>query len=190
MIILLLFPVLVLGDIELQNSSSSWIANHSMTNSTTFENNGQTELQNSVSSNITFKDGERFQDQEHFHVFHDCNENLLELYSNITCWGSFHHKMEYINMEHWCNWDKVIRPYSELTKCMEFCSGYLGCYYPNQVVQDFFIKIHSHYFQACPVKEAMFPDAPSDVVLTLTLIPVGLIPILIFLVVWNNKGMD
>nr|ACI67267.1 Receptor activity-modifying protein 1 precursor [Salmo salar] len=150
MIFLLLFPVLVLGEIQLQSN---------------------------VSSNVTFEDNERFQEQEHFHVFSHCNEDLLGKYSLLICWDQFHSEMKDINKELWCEWDQVIRPY-------------LGCYFPNQVVQDFFIQIHSSFFQACPEEEELFPDAPSGVVLTLTLIPVSLIPILVFLVVWKSKICD
>ncbi|CAB1312205.1 unnamed protein product [Coregonus sp. 'balchen'] len=152
MIFLLLFPVLVLGEIQLQSN---------------------------VSSNVTFEDDESFD------VIPQCNELGQGSYS--MCWEMFHTEMKDINKELWCEWDQVIRPYNQLTKCIESWTTYLGCYFPNQVVQDFFIQIHSHFFQACPEEEQLFPDAPSGVVLTLTLIPVSLIPILVFLVVWKSK---
>nr|XP_029485465.1 receptor activity-modifying protein 1-like [Oncorhynchus nerka] len=163
MIFLLLFPVLVLGEIQLQSN---------------------------VSSNVTFEDNESFQDQEYSAVFRHCNESLLEHFSYIICWNQFHSEMTDINNELWCEWDLVIRPYNELTRCIESLTTNLGCYFPNQVVQDFFIQIHSSFFQACPEEEQLFPDAPSGVVLTLTLIPVSLIPVLVFLVVWKSKICD
>ncbi|KAL0984435.1 hypothetical protein UPYG_G00141450 [Umbra pygmaea] len=106
------------------------------------------------------------------------------------CWKSFHIKMENISKDHWCNWGKVIRIYNDVSSCMEELTMYFSCYYPNQVAHDFFNTIHSQYFQGCLSEEDMFPDAPSDVVLTLTLIPVSLIPIMVFLVVWKNKALD
>uniref|UniRef100_A0A4W5K4N9 Receptor activity modifying protein 2 n=1 Tax=Hucho hucho TaxID=62062 RepID=A0A4W5K4N9_9TELE len=162
MIFLLLFPVLVLGEIQLQSN---------------------------VSSNVTFEDNESFQEQEHFHVFRHCNESLL-WQVNYYCCEQFHLEMKEVNKELWCEWDQVIRPYNELTECIEHSAIYSGCYFPNQVVQDFFIEIHSQFFQACPEEEQLFPDAPFGVVLTLTLIPVSVIPILVFLVVWKSKICD
>ncbi|KAF0025868.1 hypothetical protein F2P81_022749 [Scophthalmus maximus] len=82
------------------------------------------------------------------------------------------------------------RPYNDMTFCLESASSSLGCYYPNPDTQDFFFFIHSHYFQNCTKEELVFEDAPHWVVMVLTLIPVSLIPVLVYLVVWKSKVQE
>lgn len=74
-----------------------------------------------------------------------------------------------------------------MTECLEGVSYMLGCYYPHPRIQEFFLEIHSHFFYNCTEEETPFVDAPHGLVVALTLIPVSLIPILVYRVVWNSK---
>uniref|UniRef100_A0A7N8XDQ6 Si:ch73-334d15.2 n=1 Tax=Mastacembelus armatus TaxID=205130 RepID=A0A7N8XDQ6_9TELE len=78
-------------------------------------------------------------------------------------------------------------PYNDLTVCLETASHLVNCYYPNPDIQDFFLYIHSKYFHNCTKKEFLLEDAPHGLVITLTLIPVSLIPMLVYLVIWKSK---
>lgn len=73
---------------------------------------------------------------------------------------------------------------------MEIVSQILGCYYPNQAIQALFLQVHTRYFHNCTKEELLFEDAPQWLVITLTLIPVSLIPMLTYLVVWKSKVQD
>uniref|UniRef100_UPI003AAA8BAE receptor activity-modifying protein 3 n=1 Tax=Centroberyx gerrardi TaxID=166262 RepID=UPI003AAA8BAE len=137
--------------------------------------------------NVITEDDESFQDQEHNHPHMHCLEEELVVHSHSLCGARFHEDMLTISVENWCDLDYVIRPYNDMTMCMESLSGIVGCYYPNPNVQDFFLHIHSQYFQNCPEEELLLSDAPHEVVVILTLIPVSLIPVLVFLVVWKSK---
>ncbi|KAG9350157.1 hypothetical protein JZ751_026510 [Albula glossodonta] len=132
---------------------------------------------------------ESFQTQEQFHSFAHCNETLLN-YISKTCQIDFHQEMQNNKKELWCDWEQVIRPYNRLTMCMEYVAEALNCFFPNHIVQDAFIHIHALYFQHCPDQHEGFIDAPQCVVITLTLVPVSLIPALVFLVVWKSKVRD
>lgn len=77
-----------------------------------------------------------------------------------------------------------------MTVCMEKVSEILECYYPNQVIQGLFLQVHSSYFHNCTKEEVLLEDAPQWLVITLTLIPVSLIPILTYLVVWKSKVQE
>lgn len=77
-----------------------------------------------------------------------------------------------------------------MTKCLEELSQMVGCFYPNADIQDFFLHIHSLYFQNCSNKELLLLDAPDGLVIALTLIPVSLIPVLVYLVVFKNKVQE
>ncbi|XP_035261070.1 receptor activity-modifying protein 1-like [Anguilla anguilla] len=135
--------------------------------------------------NGTKEDDESFQEQEKFLGSH-CNENLLELYST-DCRLLFQEDMLDTNKELWCDWQSVIRPYDKLTVCLEYITGKLDCFYPNHIVEKVFLQAHSFYFQYCRDQEDGFNDPPHYVSVSLTLVPVCLIPILVSLVVWKSK---
>ncbi|XP_015217430.2 receptor activity-modifying protein 2 [Lepisosteus oculatus] len=116
-----------------------------------------------------------------------CNETLLEEFS-MYCWLPFHGDMSLMQKDSLCDWNKVIRSYNTLTICMQHVTEMLSCYYPNPKVQDFFLQIHSQYFQNCTEEEEeVFTDPPEAVVLTLIIVPVCLIPVLVTLVVWKSR---
>lgn len=72
-----------------------------------------------------------------------------------------------------------------MTKCLEFVSKKLYCFYPNPDTQDFFLYVHSLYFHNCSKEEVHLEDAPKGLVVTLTLIPISLLPLLLYLMVWK-----
>ncbi|KAK9410940.1 receptor activity-modifying protein 1 [Crotalus adamanteus] len=59
--------------------------------------------------------------------------------------------MEILRKTLWCDWDKTLDCYKELTNCTILIAEKLDCYWPNQLVDQFFITIHRHYFKNCPV---------------------------------------
>lgn len=69
-----------------------------------------------------------------------------------------------------------------MTLCVEMVTNLVGCYFPNSDVQELFLFLHSNYFHNCS-EEQQFADAPQSVVLTLTIAPVSLIPVLVYLVI-------
>ncbi|XP_036387311.1 receptor activity-modifying protein 1-like [Megalops cyprinoides] len=138
-------------------------------------------------TNVTLQEDEAFQNEEHSHIFH-CNETLLRAVCQY-CELIFYSNIFEAN-ESWCDWNQILRPYYELTVCMETWATRLNCFYPNHIVQEAFLQVHASYFQHCPDQDQVFKDAPHGVVLTLTLVPVCIIPILVFLVVWKSKVRD
>lgn len=82
------------------------------------------------------------------------------------------------------------RPYNNMTLCLERLSRLIGCHYPNPDIEDFFLHVHSLYFHSCSKEELLLVDPPSGLVIALTLIPVSLIPILVYLVVWKSKVQE
>lgn len=148
---------------------------------------GELGLQNNETFNLITEDDENFQDQEEFFPPKFCHEDLLVEHSHSFCGAQFHADMLTIEVQNWCDLKYIIGPYNNMTICMERLSNLVGCYYPNPNVQEFFLHIHSQYFQNCSEEELQLADAPHGVVVALTLIPVGLIPILVFLVVWKSK---
>lgn len=77
-----------------------------------------------------------------------------------------------------------------MTICLEELSRLLGCFYPNPDIQDFFIYIHSLYFHECSSVDPLETDAPRSLVIVLTVIPVIIIPALVYVVVRKSEFQD
>lgn len=73
---------------------------------------------------------------------------------------------------------------------MEDYTGLMHCYYPNTIVQDIFVEVHKEYFNLCPTKDDVLPDAPASVILMLTLLPVSVIPIMVYMVIKKSSVID
>uniref|UniRef100_UPI0037E787CB receptor activity-modifying protein 1 n=1 Tax=Semicossyphus pulcher TaxID=241346 RepID=UPI0037E787CB len=148
------------------------------------------ELLNNQTSAFVKEDDEDFQDQEIKFPGRRCPQDQLVNSSHGLCGKIFHMEMMSISTKNWCDLDYIIRPYNTMTVCLEMVSDYLGCYYPNPNIQDFFLKIHSHYFHNCSTEEHLLVDAPQTLVIALTLIPISFIPLLVYLVVWKSKVQE
>ncbi|XP_056307217.1 receptor activity-modifying protein 2-like [Danio aesculapii] len=127
---------------------------------------------------------ESFQDQYTQYHYHCYEQELEEL--GEFCWEVFDESMNIINKENWCNMEMVLRSYSHLTECMDNSSMLAGCFYPNHVVEHLFMKIHQQYFSSCNNEEDL-SDAPPGVVLVATLLPIALIPFIVYIVVWKSS---
>ncbi|XP_059180217.1 uncharacterized protein LOC131959128 [Centropristis striata] len=214
MILYLLFPALIFGFVESQTANmtveelnkveGNQTFRELITNSTMQAGNVtsslyidekrviEDELQNNQTSVIR-EDSENFQDQETEFPGRYCHEEELEVYSHSLCGDNFRMEMTSISPEKWCVLENIIRPYNTMTVCLELVSETFGCYYPNSIIQALFISIHSTYFYNCSSgteiqQQPPSEDAPQAVVIALTLIPVSLIPVLVYLVVWRSES--
>ncbi|XP_051969941.1 receptor activity-modifying protein 1-like isoform X2 [Xyrauchen texanus] len=136
-----------------------------------------------------FEEQEDFQDQDSIFKFSHCDEGNLKMFGEEYCLDSFHKNMSIYGEENWCNMEMVVRSYHKLTECLEIVSKFVSCYYPNVVVEQLFVRIHQHYFHLCSDEEDL-PDAPAEVVLAATLLPILLIPFIVYIVVWKSSLRD
>ncbi|KAM7381147.1 hypothetical protein PAMA_012131 [Pampus argenteus] len=205
MMLYLLFSALIIGAAESQTANMTEEVFRDVEGTQTF-NNSEIKPENVTSSwdkhklshveeelqnqTVITEDDESFQEQEEEFPGRRCLEELLTEYSHSLCRAEFDKEMLTISPEDWCVLENIIRPYNELTVCLETLSSWVNCYYPNSNVQDFFRQIHSYYFHNCSTEEQPFADAPHGLVVVLTLIPVSLIPVLVYVVVWKSKVQD
>ncbi|XP_068610950.1 receptor activity-modifying protein 3 [Brachionichthys hirsutus] len=166
MILYLLFPGLILGAVESLSANVT-----------------RDELRK-AERNQTFK---HFQDQAMDFSARRCHQDVLTEFSHSICGAVFRTEILSISKDKWCVLENVIGPYNNMTLCLEMVTNLAGCYYPNTDTQDFFLYIHSLYFQDCSQGELPLVDAPQGLVILLTLIPVAIIPVLVYLVVWKSK---
>ncbi|KAK2820102.1 hypothetical protein Q5P01_023061 [Channa striata] len=120
----------------------------------------------------------------------DCNHHKLENLCHLFCVKTFQSKMQEISKEKWCVMENIIRPYDDMTTCLENLSFLCGCYYPNPGIENVFLSVHSTYFHNCTREEPLLEDAPQATVIVLTLIPVSITPAMVYLVLWKNKDQD
>nr|XP_020463100.1 receptor activity-modifying protein 2 isoform X2 [Monopterus albus]XP_020463101.1 receptor activity-modifying protein 2 isoform X2 [Monopterus albus]XP_020463103.1 receptor activity-modifying protein 2 isoform X2 [Monopterus albus] len=114
----------------------------------------------------------------------DC---LSSLFENL-CLTKFESAMASLNSTDWCIWSNVRGLYSNLSLCTERMSDCLQIPWPNPLVEQTFVNIHSKYFKDCPAEE--LSDPPSVVIFALVVTPICLIPIMVSLVVLKTKNGD
>ncbi|XP_063760140.1 receptor activity-modifying protein 2 isoform X2 [Eleginops maclovinus] len=113
-----------------------------------------------------------------------CLSTLLE----HLCLPNFNLAMTSMNSTNRCTWGNVSNFYSNLSLCTEEISDCLLIPWPNQLVEQTFVNIHSRFFKDCP-SEAL-SDPPPVIVLALVITPICLIPLMVSLVVLKTKNGD
>ncbi|KAK9953034.1 hypothetical protein ABG768_017060 [Culter alburnus] len=191
LLLLLLDPSLICGQMTQDNRTA--VEDESLRVKT---ENAQKELNESLNedtNNSTYKNNvtesnEILQQQDFHHSYNHCYEEDLMYYGQLCC-EFFNINMSALGKENWCNMEMVIRSYNQLTACLEQLSTLLGCFYPNHVVEQIFITIHQQYFSSCSSEEDL-ADAPAGFVLVATLLPILLIPFIVYIVVWKSSLRD
>ncbi|XP_075941523.1 receptor activity-modifying protein 2 [Anarhichas minor] len=114
----------------------------------------------------------------------DCLSMLLD----YVCLPKFKNAMASLNSTNWCTWGNVSGLYSNLSLCTEEISDCLGIPWPNPLVEQTFVDIHSSFFKDCPSEE--LSDPPPVIVFALVITPICLIPVMVSLVVLKTKNGD
>ncbi|XP_017552995.1 receptor activity-modifying protein 2 [Pygocentrus nattereri] len=113
-----------------------------------------------------------------------CYEDLIQ----GICSFQFMEEMKAMNRSSWCVWDEVKSPYNTLTQCTENIADCLLLPWPNKLVEQIFVDIHTSYFQECPTETLR--DPPPNVIFALVMTPICLIPAMVVLVVLKTKNGD
>ncbi|KAM7386978.1 hypothetical protein PAMA_009558 [Pampus argenteus] len=114
----------------------------------------------------------------------ECFANLLE----HVCLSGFRHAMASLNNTNWCIWGNVSGYYSSFSYCTEEISECLLIPWPNPLVEQTFVNIHSDFFKNCSSEEPS--DPPPVIVFALVITPICLIPVMVSLVVLKTKNGD
>lgn len=80
--------------------------------------------------------------------------------------------------------------YGELTNCTAAVAENLTCYWPNRLVDEFFVAVHSHYFRNCSPSGRALHDPPNGVLCPFILVPVLVTLLMTALVVWRSKRSE
>ncbi|XP_015282088.1 PREDICTED: receptor activity-modifying protein 2 [Gekko japonicus] len=103
------------------------------------------------------------------------------------CWDRFVQQMANVSALLLCQWSVVSRPYAILTHCLEEWADNLEYGYPNALAEGYVVWGHRTYFLNCTLERPLLLDPPENVLLTLILTPICLIPLLVTLVVLKSK---
>ncbi|XP_048373931.1 receptor activity-modifying protein 2 [Sphaerodactylus townsendi] len=104
-----------------------------------------------------------------------------------VCWDRFGQQMANVSAVHLCTWNIISRPYTTLRHCLEDWADRLEYGYPNALAEHYTIRSHHTYFLNCTLEHPLLLDPPENVLLTLIITPICLIPFLVTLVVLKSK---
>ncbi|RXM34158.1 Receptor activity-modifying protein 1 [Acipenser ruthenus] len=83
-----------------------------------------------------------------------------------------------------------VRSYGELTNCTFLIAEKLECYWPNRLVDEFFIGIHKLYFRNCSLSGRSLSDPPNSVLGPFIVVPILVTLLVTALVVWCSKRSE
>lgn len=80
--------------------------------------------------------------------------------------------------------------YGELTNCTALIAERLDCYWPNRLVDEFFVAVHKQYFRNCSPSGRALHDPPNGVLCPFIVLPVLVTLLMTALVVWRSKRSE
>lgn len=79
------------------------------------------------------------------------------------------------------------RMYEDLTNCTFQVALGVGCFWPNRVVDQFFVQVHQTYFHDCALTGRLIHDPPPSILAPFIAVPVLVTLLMTALVVWRSK---
>uniref|UniRef100_A0A3P9PST3 Receptor activity-modifying protein 1 n=1 Tax=Poecilia reticulata TaxID=8081 RepID=A0A3P9PST3_POERE len=119
-----------------------------------------------------------------------CDDRLYQKMINDFCFNHFKEEMGRLDSGMWCSWPETMEIYEGLTNCTCQVASRMDCFWPNQLVDNFFMKIHNTYFHHCALTGRLL-DEPSISILT-PFIGVSMLITLLMttVVVWRSKRTE
>ncbi|XP_066543064.1 receptor activity-modifying protein 1 [Hoplias malabaricus] len=117
---------------------------------------------------------------------HSQYENAIKEF----CLAKFKLDMEALDQRHWCSWEDTVESYGELTNCTYFVAQKMNCFWPNRLVDEFFIHVHRHYFHDCSLSGRLLHDPPNRILGPFIVVPILVTLLMTALVVWRSKRSE
>ncbi|NXE45626.1 RAMP1 protein, partial [Casuarius casuarius] len=128
-----------------------------------------------------------FLSAHHFIVATACHEADYGQLIRDYCLSQFQASMEALGPRLWCDWEETLGTYGELTNCTALLADKLACFWPNRLVDEFFVAVHRRYFGGCPLSGRALRDPPAAVLCPFIAVPVLVALLAAALVVWRSK---
>lgn len=89
-----------------------------------------------------------------------------------------------------CILSSTCRLYSDLTNCTYIVAQGMNCYWPNRMVDEFFIQVHRYYFHNCSLSGRLLKDPPNRILGPFIVVPILVTLLMTALVVWRSKRSE
>ncbi|KAM9328627.1 receptor activity-modifying protein 1-like [Pholidichthys leucotaenia] len=119
-----------------------------------------------------------------------CDKGSYEMMISISCLTLFHEDMAALGQHLWCSWPDTLKTYEELTNCTYQEALKMDCFWPNQVVDHFFMEIHQIYFHDCALTGRLPHEPPMSILVPFIAVPVMITLLMTALVVWRSKHTE
>uniref|UniRef100_W5MA24 Receptor activity-modifying protein 1 n=1 Tax=Lepisosteus oculatus TaxID=7918 RepID=W5MA24_LEPOC len=86
--------------------------------------------------------------------------------------------------------ERRTRSYGELTNCTYLIAQKMNCFWPNRLVDEFFIGIHRLYFKNCSLSGRLPSDPPNNILGPFIAVPILVTLLMTALVVWRSKRSE
>ncbi|XP_040913342.1 receptor activity-modifying protein 1 isoform X1 [Toxotes jaculatrix] len=106
------------------------------------------------------------------------------------CLSKFRLDMQELDQGHWCSWEDTVEIYGDLTNCTYLVALKMECFWPNRLVDEFFIRVHKHYFHDCALSGRLPMDPPNRILGTFIVVPILVTLLMTALVVWRSKRSE
>ncbi|XP_078119397.1 receptor activity-modifying protein 1 isoform X2 [Sander vitreus] len=113
-----------------------------------------------------------------------------ELAIEEVCLDTFRLDMQKLDQTHWCSWEDTVELYGELTNCTFLWALRMNCFWPNRLVDEFFIRVHKQYFHDCSLSGRLLKDPPNRILGPFIAIPILVTLLMTALVVWRSKRSE
>ncbi|KAM3607961.1 uncharacterized protein V6R79_016949 [Siganus canaliculatus] len=113
-----------------------------------------------------------------------------ELAIEEFCLAKFRLDMQELDQRQWCSWEDTVELYGELTNCTYLVALKMECFWPNRLVDEFFIRVHKHYFHNCPLSGRLLSDPPNRILGPFIVVPILVTLLMTALVVWRSKRSE
>lgn len=112
--------------------------------------------------------------------------HLIFVWAHVRVGSSFSSKFTGI----WLCVVALCRIYEGLKNCTFQVALRLDCFWPNQIVDRFFMNIHRIYFHDCALTGRLLHDPPIGILAPFIAVPVLVTLLMTALVVWRSKRTE
>uniref|UniRef100_A0A3P9MQF0 Receptor activity-modifying protein 1 n=1 Tax=Oryzias latipes TaxID=8090 RepID=A0A3P9MQF0_ORYLA len=119
-----------------------------------------------------------------------CNRGAYEIKIDEFCQAKFRLDMMGLERSAWCSWPTTMKIYEELTNCTHQVALKMDCFWPNAVVDHFFMRVHTDYFSDCALTGRLLHDPPISILAPFIAVPVLMTLLMTAAVVWRSKRTE
>ncbi|XP_028322423.1 receptor activity-modifying protein 1-like [Gouania willdenowi] len=116
-----------------------------------------------------------------------CDRGFYQRIISDLCLAKFTLDIGGVDRSLWCSWPDTLEIYEGLTNCTYQVALRMDCYWPNQVVDRFFMEVHQIYFHDCSLTGRLIHDPPVSVLAPFIAVPVFITLFMTAVVVWRSK---